>query len=193
MILRVSAILFAAGLSRRMGVDKLLLDYQGKLVLQHALDLLSDLSVYEKILVTTKERLDFVKLPPDIQVAINKSPEKGMSGSIHIGIEAATGTHYLFLNADQPRLTPDDLRQLLETASTNTDRIIFSSIDSKPNSPTLFPNRFRKDLLSLSGDTGGRIIRDAYPENCLAIEHVDPRNLLDIDTVEDYNKMTNDK
>ena len=184
--MKVSAILLAAGLSRRMGQDKLLLIYKEKSLLQHSIDLMVKLPVFERILVTSDARVEHLVLTPGIRLVVNPLPENGQSGSIHTGIKAATGSHYLFLAADQPRITSDDLKPLLETARANQDSIIVTTIDSKPNSPTLFPKRFRNDLLNLTGDTGGRIVRDANRESCCSFEPVNPINFRDIDSAEDF-------
>jgi len=186
---KISAILLAAGLSNRMGKDKLLLKYLEKSLLQHSTDLLLEIPVFERILITTDTRSKTLILPPGICVYINDLPEEGQSRSIKIGVEAATGTHYLFLNADQPRLTPDDISLLLKSAKNNPEKIIYPVIDSAPCSPAIFPEYFRKDLLNLTGDDGGRIIRLANPGLCYEVEVLNPDNFIDIDDEKDYNLL----
>ena len=186
MIIKVSVILLAAGLSARMGEDKLLLKYKGKSFLQHSIDLLQKLPVYERIIVTTDARQRHIVLPNTIKLCINPNPEKGQSTSIKIGVEAATGTHYLFLAADQPLLTKNDIIPLLDAADSNPEKIIFPIIDSKPNSPTIFPGTFKEKLNKLCGDKGGRVIRDANKDLWYTIEPETPENFTDIDTVAQY-------
>jgi len=187
--MKVSAILLAAGLSRRMGTDKLLLDYKGKTFLQHSIDLLSELPVYERIVVTTDARLELINMPPGIRPYINQKPESGQSWSIRIGTKEATGTHYMFMTADQPKLTPDDILPLFEAANQNPDKIIYPKIDSKPTSPTIFPESYRKKLLDLTGDTGGREIRDNNSKCCLEVEPENIMNYVDIDSEEEYHEL----
>jgi len=187
--LKISAILLAAGLSQRMGCDKLLLEYRGKTFLQRSVELLSSLPVFERIIVISNTRSKIITLPSGIQLIINSIPENGISGSISTGVEAAKGTHYFFLTADQPLLTVADLRPLLEASEANPDKIVFPIIDNKPCSPTMFPGRFRTELLALSGDTGGRAIRDADLGACHAVEPERPENFFDIDSAEDYQAL----
>jgi len=184
--LKISAILLAAGLSRRMGRDKLLLEFDGRSFLQRAVDLLSELPVYERIVVISGGKQDFLSFSPGVHACINSNPENGLSGSVRLGVEAAVGTHFLFLNADQPRLTLDDLLPLIKAAEDNPDKIVYPVIDSKPVTPVLFPGCFRQDLLSLSGDAGGRSIRDMYKDLNLTIEPESPGNFKDFDTGEDF-------
>jgi len=186
--MKISAVLLAAGLSRRMGRDKLLLEYNGTSFLQRAVDLLAGLPVYERIVVTVDNKQDNVTYLPGMKVKINKNPENGLSGSVRIGVEAATGSHYIFLNGDQPKLTLHDLLPLLGAAEENPEKIIFPVIDSKPVTPTLFPGNFRNELLNLKGDTGGREVRDKHKENCFTITPENPENFKDIDTEEDIRK-----
>lgn len=194
----MTTILLAAGLSQRMGEDKLLLSFHGKSLLQNAVDLLSNLPVYKRILVTTDARSKQIVLPPGIQLCINSNPHIGQSESIRLGIERTQGDSsdmmkeaYLFLNADQPHLTVDDILQLLTIANNNQDMIIFPVIDEKPCSPTIFPSCYRVQLLNLSGDDGGRVIRNANREHCIAVTPNTPGNFTDVDNKEDYNDLIN--
>jgi len=102
--MRISAILLASGLSRRMGSDKLLLEYNEKTVIQRSVDLLSALPVFERFIVTSDARSDHISIPPGVRLLINSRPEEGIGGSIKKGAEAAAGTHFFFLTADQPGL-----------------------------------------------------------------------------------------
>jgi molybdenum cofactor cytidylyltransferase len=182
----ISTILLAAGLSTRMEKDKLLLEYNSKTFLEHSIDLLIKLPVYERIIVTTQARQKHVRLPHTIKLCINPHPEQGISSSIRAGIEAATGTHYLFLNADQPKLTAKDLQPLLDAATTNPESIILPIIDSKPCTPTIFPSTFREKLKKLHGDNGGRIIRDANKKLWYTIQPANQENFTDIDNADEY-------
>jgi len=193
MIIKVSAILLAAGMSKRMGLDKLQFAYKSKTLLHHAVELLSLLPVYEKILVTTDTRSTRIDIPSDIILCINPQPEIGVNKSINIGLKAASGTHYLFLTADQPKLTVVDIMPILKTAENNPQNIVHPIINSKPCSPTLFPAAFRNDLLNLydtshkkKSDSGGRVIRDINQHLCLAVKPEYPMNFSDIDDDDDY-------
>jgi len=190
MNINMTAILLAAGLSRRMcGQDKLLLPYRGKALLQRAVELLDALPCREKILVTTPPRLDSILLPPGVHAVINPCPEGGQSTSLRLGLGLATGEWFVFLAADQPGLTIARVLPLLELAKDNPDKIICPTVNGVPCSPTVFPARFRAELLRLTGDTGGRAIRAAHPEDCLSLETVSPEEFMDIDNPEDYNRL----
>ena len=189
MIPRISAILLAAGLSQRMGEDKLLLPYKKKPLLQNAIDLLSDLHIYEKILVTTASRLERVKPPPEINVILNPQPETGQGGSVRLGVMEATGEWYLFMAADQPLLGIEDLLPILEAAKESNGKIIYPMVNGNPSTPSLFSSSFREELLSLYGDAGGRVVRTKHPEACFEIIPQHPECFYDVDTIEDYREL----
>jgi len=179
-----------------MGRDKLMLEYQGKPILQHSIDMLTDLPVYECIIVTSGIRADRVILHRDLILAKNENPENGLSKSIQLGVEAATGTHYLFLTADQPKLKASDLKPIFEAVNAEPDKIIYPLIDLKPGSPTLFPGSFRKELLNLhttshgeQNDIGGRRIRDENKQLCVTFKPKEPANFKDIDDPDDFAKL----
>jgi molybdenum cofactor cytidylyltransferase len=184
---KISAILMAAGLSRRMGEDKLLLRYRGETLLQRAVNLLLELPVYERILVTKEELLFGLVLPPKVRVVINRCPEEGQSESMRLGVLAAAGDWYFFMVADQPKLTPSDLMPLLGCAKGN--RIIYPDINGKPCTPVLFSAGFCAELLVVHGDKGGRAVRAAHPEACLPIRINNPGNFMDIDDENDYRAL----
>ena len=186
---KISAVLLAAGLSRRMGKDKLLLPYRGKTLLSHAVELMAKLPVYEKILVTTASRLYMTDLPPGVRVVINPHPEDGKGGTIRLGVTAAAGDWYLFLQADQPMLGVADVGQLISAAGDNRNSIIYPEIGGKPCSPNLFPSRFREELLALTGDAGGGIVRAEHPGECIAIAPGSPENFFDVDDEEGYFRL----
>jgi len=194
---KISAVLLAAGLSLRMGEDKLLLSLRGETLLQRAVGLLMMLPVHERILVTTEERLKKITLPPEIKVEINPHPETGQSGSVQMGVTAATGDWYMFMAADQPGLTAADLHPLIEEAcggksynkSGDKYKIIYPVVNGSPNTPVLFSSAFREELLAISGDEGGRSVRDAHPEACFPFTPEAPELFFDIDDIDDYSAI----
>ena len=201
-----TAILLAAGLSKRMGRDKLLLPYKGITMLDQAIELLDALPCQEKIIVTTTERLAAITLPKNILPVINPSQQAGQSESLRLGIMAAGSGYagvkpegkpedripgyYIFLNADQPRLTLAGILDMIKLSEENPDKIIYPEVNGKPTTPVLFPARYRSKLLTQKGDTGGRKIRETNPT--LAFVPENPENFMDVDCLADYELICGD-
>jgi len=165
-----------------MGEDKLLIEFQGRTLLQRAVMLMVGLPVCERILVTTAGRLESLALPNGVRAVVNPAPEEGQSGSVRLGVAAATGEWYFFMLADQPLLNRGDLLPLLECAGDRDGRIIYPVINGNPGAPSLFSSRFRPELLALSGDTGGRAVREAHPEACTEFKPERPEHFMDVDS-----------
>ncbi len=137
--MRLSAILLASGLSRRMGTDKLLLPFAGHSLLERAVALLAALPADEKFLVTTPVRLRGLALPPGVAAIVNHHPEAGQSESLRLGVAAATGDGYLFLAGDKPRLTPEALAPIFEEWKRRPDCIVSPAVGGVAVMPAIYP------------------------------------------------------
>ena len=179
-----AAIILAAGLSRRMGVPKLLLPVDGAPMLQRTLDSVSGFPFTRIVVVTIPSVAADIKT--DAQVIFNPAPEAGQSGSLRLGILAAQpGESLFFFTGDQPLLNRGILSAILE--SDDGQSIVYpQGSDGTPRGPTLFAPCFREELLALTGDTGGRYLRSRYPEACRPVQVSDAKYLMDVDTPEDY-------
>jgi len=127
-----------------------------------------------------------------VEFVINENWELGQSSSIKAGLAALppyTGS-VVFLLADQPRVTVDLLLTLVRTHATTLDPIMAPFVGGHRSNPVLFDAITFRELERLEGDVGGRAIFDRYPVT--PIYWNDPRLLLDIDTEEDYKKLTDD-
>lgn len=185
--MRIDAIILAAGLSRRMGRNKLLLPFRGKPLLLHALDLALSLPLASVILVSRQETLRGLSLPPGLRVLANPRPEEGQSSSVRLGLDAAAGDGYLFFMADQPLLDKAAVSAVLALADPGT--IVVPRHAGRPGNPVFFPALFRDELLATRGDAGGRLVRTRHPEACRYAEVACPDALADIDTPEHYRRL----
>lgn len=184
----VSVIILASGNSQRMGQNKLFLKYQGKTFLEHTLTLVNQLDVLERILVVSPENQPAFPLPKNIQVILNHQWQEGQSSSIRLGTEQARGAGYLYLPSDQPLLTPKMLQPVLDKCQRNKIVVPLQK-DGCPSSPVLFGNQFRQELLTLTGEKGGRMIYERFPEAVQMLRIATPGRLKDIDTPEEYRKL----
>jgi len=188
----ISAIVLAAGESKRMGQTKLLLPWQGKTLLEHVLDTLLTSQVNEVILVLGHDADRILQKVPTqkIKVVINPDYKEGMSSSILKGLMAMDEKAEAFLTvlADQPGITKEILNRLIHGfQKTRPEKnIVLPTYLGARGHPVLFSTKYKKEALRLRGDVGARQVLVDHPEDILEVEVDSDAVLSDIDTPEDY-------
>lgn len=185
-----AAIVVASGFSRRMGeMNKLLLTYEEKTLLEYSLAPILQANVFEQIIVVGRDPT-VLKIAKQYDcVAIeNLDAHLGMSQSVVLGVQAAkSAAYYMFFTADQPDFRTQDIVAM--TALAQKDKIIVPVFQGKMASPTIFPESFKDKLLQLQGDEGGRSIRKKYAHCILTYEIAEEIFLKDVDTQQDFDNF----
>ena len=177
----VAIVLLAAGNARRFGADKLMVDFEGKPLGAHA--------AHE--LVSVAAAAHFAVCQPDAIIAAhykrlgfdivdNPNPGIGLSGSLHLAVEAAlrTDARALLIGlADMPFVQAAHVQALIAAC---TDNVVASFDGHQPLPPAIFPRSHWPDLLATVGDAGARHIL-AGAEKLTA----PAGTLCDIDTADD--------
>lgn len=189
MSIKFSAVVLAAGLSRRMGENKLAMYFRGKPMLEHTLNLIESLDFSEKILVTTREITRAVNIPTGFSVVINETPEQGQSRSVSLGAESATGDYIMFFAGDMPLLTALEVVRLLDAARASGNKIVAPEVNGELSNPVIFPKSLRGKLMDLSGEAGGRQVMRAHRDMIVTVRFSDPLPFSDADTPEDYCRL----
>lgn len=186
----ISGIIMASGYSRRMNQNKLLLKYKGKTLIETILDTFLRIDFLEKILVTREEEILQLGKNNGFITIENKHADKGISESIKLGIQASNGCDgYMFFTVDQPLLDENIINKLMKVFHQDPSYIIVPRHKGRRGSPVVFPRKFKKDLLGLEGDTGGKSIINKYLSQVRFVEIDDEKSLFDVDTKEDYEKL----
>src|SRR6266446_1205878 len=107
-----TAIVLAAGLSSRFGSLKQLADYRGEPLVRHAARVALAAGCARTIVVIGNERVREALAGLDVDVVFND--EEGLSSSIRRGVRAAEGDDVLLTLGDQPLVTPEHLKALIE-------------------------------------------------------------------------------
>jgi len=190
----ISAILLAAGESRRMGRPKQLLTWRGKTLLQHSLESLINSAADEIILVLGYEtNLIRESLPPlPIKIVINPDYKQGMASSLRKGLLAMDprSEAFLVLLADQPGIGPEIINRVIRDFQRADPRrgIVRPVYRGLRGHPVLIGVRYLQEALQLQGDMGARQILMNHPEDIIEIEVTQDVVLKDIDTPEEYQK-----
>jgi molybdenum cofactor cytidylyltransferase len=192
----ISAIVLAAGESRRMGECKQLLPWHGKTVLEHLLNTLLSSSLNEVILVLGHEAERILEKisTRGIQVVFNPDYREGMSTSLRRGLTAMNqdAEAFLIVLADQPALTPEIIRQLIDAfrRAQPGKNIVAPSFQGRRGHPVLFGRKYLEELRGSTGEVGGREILARHPEDILLLEMDTDAVLIDLDTPEDYQRAS---
>ncbi|MGM0240003.1 nucleotidyltransferase family protein [Enterococcus sp. AZ103] len=182
-----SIVIMASGFSNRMKKNKLFLTYQGETFLTRALKLaLKNSAFHEVLLVIKPEDLAKIEIPPKVKVVLNHESGLGQSTSVKLGASEASGKHLIFIPIDQPRLSSELLEKLAKQG--DSQNIVYPIHNGNPSSPTFFGEKYIAELKEVSGQTGGRKIRDKYHDFTIEIPW-SKEELFDIDTPENYQEL----
>ena len=188
----VAAIVLAAGLSRRMGQPKLLLDLGGAPVIRRTVEQLRDAGLAPVIVVTGPERGGIETALADLSVtwALNPAPEGGQSGSVVSGIAAVPaecGAAVVALG-DQPTVSAAVVRALVAAWQETAKPIAAPVYRDGRGNPVLFARAIFPELLLRTGDEGARGVVQ-QDTGRVALVPVDTPMPPDVDTPEDYAKV----
>lgn len=187
-------VILAAGTSSRLGSPKQLLEYNGKTLLQHAIDTALATGC-PKVMVVLGARADMLKLElanEPIEVLVNKNWQEGMTSSIRYALQNITIAGFqpesiIFMVCDQPFVTSSLLMSLVEKGVKTGLPIIASGYDDKAGTPAMFHKSMFPQLMDLKGDKGARALLAAQPEKVAIVPF--PKGVTDIDTVADYELL----
>ena len=193
----ITAIVLAAGMSRRMGENKLLLPFEGKTMLEATLDRILAARPGELLLVSghEAERIRPALGSRPVKVVFNPDFSSGMTTSIQTGIRAAAqgSGGFMICLADMPLIEPAVYQLLIqafhENASTTPRLIVQPEYCGQPGNPVIFSGIFREALLALDFPEGAKPLVQAN-RDCLLRIPVDTDAILrDADTPEAYEAI----
>lgn len=181
----VAMVLLAAGDSRRFGGNKLLAEVDGRLMYRHVADEVNAMPedfFAKKIVVSQYDEILEDLGRAGFETVKNNQSALGISYSVHLALEQIP-EHYAvcFSVSDQPWLTRETIRGLVTAFRKNTRGMVCASWEGMDGNPVVFSPEYRKELLALSGDVGGRRILMAHPEDVARFVAGSSRELVDVD------------
>ena len=108
----ISAVILAGGDSRRLGIDKALLELDGQTLLSRVVQKLSPLS--DDLIVVTNSPEDYEYLALGVRFVPDERPGEGALMGIHSGLKAARHQLALTVACDMPFLNMSLLRFMLD-------------------------------------------------------------------------------
>jgi molybdenum cofactor cytidylyltransferase len=190
----ISAVLLGAGESKRMGVDKLSLPWGRRTILEHCFETLLRSEVEELVVVLGIRNKEVKNLfqGRTVKVVINSHSKRGMSTSIRKGLQAIhpSSDGILIALGDQLFLKTGTINALIRAFGQGKGGIVVPSFQGKKGHPVIFHRRYKRELLNLKGDVGGRSIIERHPEDVRVVPVKSIGVVKDVDTWQDYIKSS---
>lgn len=189
---KVALVLLAAGDSRRYHGNKLLGNFQGKVMYRYIVDQVSQLPdscFTRKILVTQYQEIAEDLGRQGYKVIENHESCLGISHSIHLALQeleagggqAGAVDAACFAVCDQPWLKKETIKTLLDTWAKSGKGLSCLCHQGDFGNPAVFARKYWPELMDLRGDVGGkRVLRRHLDDLCLC-EVADGKELVDID------------
>jgi molybdenum cofactor cytidylyltransferase len=189
----LSAILLAAGESKRMGEPKQLMPLGSSTLVGQAIDNLLNASVDETIVVVGHKAEEITKTiaTKPVKIMLNPNYRQGMSTSIIAGLILVDPKSQAVMLAlgDQPLVASQTINQLIEAFNNQNKGIAVPTHKGKRGHPIIFAIRYKPELMELEGDIGGREILQRHPEDILEVAVDSESVITDINTQEDYQSQ----
>jgi molybdenum cofactor cytidylyltransferase len=159
---RAAAVVLAAGASRRLGQPKQLIRIEGESLLRRTarLALQAGCTPVVVVLGFEAERIAAELAGVSVQTVVNANWSNGMGSSLACGVAAVRRarpeTDVLLLVCDQPRLTREHIRNLLDRHANHLATITASAYGGCSGVPAVFASTLLPELERIEGDRGAR-------------------------------------
>lgn len=187
----ISAIILAAGQSKRMGQPKMLLPWGNVTVIEHVVTTFLKAGIEDILVVTggAHEQVERIIERLAARKTYNRQYVTGeMLSSIQAGLEMLPGQTEAALIGlgDQPQVQEGSIRLIYAAYEESKSRLIVPSFNMKRGHPWLVARPLWSEILALSPH---ETLRDFLNSHSKEIQYVNvptPTILADLDTPEDY-------
>ena len=192
---RVSAIVLAAGESRRMGdVNKLTLSVDGVPLLRRTVTRLLDSELQQIVVVTGHERATARTLLADLPVSLahNAKYAEGRTTSLYCGMRALSEpcAGVMVCLSDQPLLEVGDVNRLVHAFLERRPVLaLVPGYRDRRGNPRVLSDRLREAILAAGGELDCRRLIAENPAQVVTLEMDNDHVLFDLDTPEDYQRL----
>ncbi|MEE9570018.1 MAG: nucleotidyltransferase family protein [Candidatus Binatia bacterium] len=190
----VTGIVLAAGEARRMGQQKLLLDFNGRPILLWVLSavLASDLAEVICVVREQDELPRKIDLDRDrVRWVTNEKAHEGQSTSVVAGLKMVSiqSSAALFVVGDQPLIRTELINGLIDLHLKSAAPVVAPVFRGETRNPVLFHRDLFPELLQLTGDRGGKVLMEKYREKGAFLQWDDEAPFLDLDVWQDYERL----
>ncbi|WP_299534047.1 nucleotidyltransferase family protein [Ulvibacterium sp.] len=192
----ITVLILAAGASTRMGTPKQLLPWNGTNLLDNAIKNASEVCP-ERVVVVLGANADKIKekcsSSADVRFVFHKNWDLGLGSSIAYGVDFIQNSlpntkAILILLCDQPLIDSKYLDQKIQTYKNSGKGIVATEYEKGAGVPAIFGKSYFSNLAQLNKDVGAKEIIRKFKNDTLSLNP--SGKTLDIDTLEDYQKLT---
>ncbi|MFI7595350.1 NTP transferase domain-containing protein [Micromonospora sp. NPDC049359] len=174
-----AGLLLAAGAGRRLGQTKALLPYRGRLLVEHAADLLTAADC-RPVLVVLGAQADQIRARTRLpEVVVNDDWASGMASSLRAGLDSLASSPaaaVVVTLVDQPDLTPEAVRRVARDATAES-LAMATYRDGRRGHPVLLGRDHWPGVAEAA--TGDRGARDYLRAHATAVRLVDCADVAD--------------
>ena len=187
----ITAILLAAGLSKRFGpANKLLVEVEGEPMVRRIAKTLCA-SKADRVVVVLGHQADQIASALsglELETVINPNFNDGQVSSVRAGVQAVNtdAAGFMMCLGDQPELTGADYDAVIDAFSENPGRVLVPFLDGKRGNPVVLPIALREDILAGGVNVGCRSFIDNHPELVHRFDVANPGYRNDFDTPEAF-------
>ncbi|MFH2038930.1 MAG: nucleotidyltransferase family protein [Chloroflexota bacterium] len=191
----IIAIVLGAGLSTRMGREKLLLPWKNTTILGNIVSTLTSAGIQDIIVVIRSshdqlsEYILFLSWDHPVRFVINDSfnPDD-MLTSIQYGLKAinSSTTSTLIVLGDQPQIEAETIRQIIDAHQQTKEFIVIPSYALRRGHPWLIPAPLISQFIQLQFPLTPRDFLEQHKEEISYVIIENDSILKDIDTPDDY-------
>lgn len=189
---KIIAIILASGQGKRMGQNKLLLNFHGKPLVQWVIEKVRSIEFKEIILVYKDDCVKAIGKKYGLHTIYNEKSYLGQSQGIKIALSEVSKSSkgFMFFTGDQPLLREDTIKKLVKRFNENGG-IIVPRVNGENKIPTIFSSEFYDELMELQGDIGGRPVIKNNLDKVTFVSFDSSNEFFDIDTKEDFKVLSN--
>ncbi|MEA1940046.1 MAG: nucleotidyltransferase family protein [Candidatus Caldatribacteriota bacterium] len=187
----IVGIILGAGEGKRIGKPKLKLPLGSKKVIEWVLEAAESSSLDKTILAIRPEDEEISKIAKKwgVKIVLNPDFYKGISTTIQkalLEIDSQEVKGFFLILGDQPLISSTIINELIKYFSPGKREIVVPYYKGRRGNPVLFDIYWKKELMTISGDVGGRVLIKSYPEKVKRVNILDEAILFDIDNEDDY-------
>src|SRR5207302_3613979 len=164
---RIAAVVLAAGLSSRMGANKMLQEWRGKPLLRWCAEAALASQASPVVVVTGHDagRTEAALLGLNVRFVRNPSYRDGLSTSVKAGLAALpdSADGALIMLGDMPEITAKLLDRMIAAFPPADGRsICVASHAGRRGNPVLWSRQFFDEIARMTGDTGAKQLFPAH-------------------------------